>query len=239
MIMLKTMARLAKCNPVGRLVSQFWMRGEMLDMVRVQFDSMAASAVQSATLAGVVISLKNCTTPKLVFHFAACYVVLVGLVNMILPACRLSALETFARIRVCNLGASLRANFPEPAALAILWHRLLTHGAWNRLFHTLSAHLIKCVKVMCSFLANLAGYADTPGIGLQSSCARYASGILDGSPQGGYGWRGLTALAARSESGAVARITNAIVSAIHLALDAPILCHIAIIPQLPDLEKSR
>lgn len=66
MIMFKTMARLAKRNAIGRFVSQFWIRGKRLDMVRVQFNSMAVSAAQATTLASVVVTLQNGTTPMLV-----------------------------------------------------------------------------------------------------------------------------------------------------------------------------
>lgn len=239
MIMFKTMARLAKRNPVRWLVSQFWIRGERLDVVRVQFDGVTVSAMLPAVLACIVVALKNGATPELIFYLSACYVVLMGLVNMILPACCLSAFETFTRIRVCNLGASCRAGFSEPAAFAVFRHRFGAHWTRYGYQHAFSAHLVKHIKVVRSLSAHLAGYSDASGIGLQPNCARHASGILDGLPQSGYGWGRFAAFATRSKSGAVARITNAIVSAIHFALDAPILCHIAIIPQLPDLEKSR
>lgn len=233
------MARLAKRNPVRWLVSQFCIRGERLDVVRVQFDSVAVSATIPAVLAGIVIALKNRAAPEPIFYLAAGYVVLMGLVNMILPACRLRSFRLFGGVWMGQLGASLGAHLSKHPALAIFRHRLGAYWTGRGYRHTLSAHLVKCVKVMRSFLAHFARYSNAPGISLQSGRARHAGGILDGLPQNGYGLKRFTALAARNKSGAVARITNAIVSAIHLALDAPILCHIAIIPQLPDLEKSR
>ena len=105
MIMFKTMARLAKRNAIGRFVSQFWIRGKRLDMVRVQFNSMAVSAAQATTLAGVVVTLKNSGTPELVFYLAAGYVVLMGLVNMTLPTCRLRFLCLYVGKRICHFCA--------------------------------------------------------------------------------------------------------------------------------------
>lgn len=239
MIMFKTMARLAKRNPVRWLVSQFWIRGERLDVVRVQFDGVTVSAMLPAVLAGIVVALKNGATPELVFCLVTSYAVLMGLVNMTSPLGYLCSFCLFGSYRMGQLCASLRAHFSEHPALAVFWHRLGTDRARYRLFHTFGAHLVSPAKIVRAPSAHLAGYADASGIGLQSSCARHTSGILDGLPQSGYGWGRFAAFATRNKSGSVARITNAIVSAIHLTLDAPILCHTAIIPQLPDLEKSR
>jgi len=237
--MFKTMARLAKRKAVGRFVSQFWIRGKRLDMVRVQFNSMAVSAAQAATLAGVVVTLKNGGTPELVFYLAAGYAVLMGLVNMTLPTCRLRFLCLFGGKRICHLCALWRARFSDHAALAVLGHWLVAHGTRRGYRHALSTHLVKHIKVVRSLSAHLAGYADASGIRLQSGGARDTSRILDRLPQRGNGWRWFTALTAWSKGGMVARIADTIVSAVRPAFDAPVLCHASIIPQLPNLEKLR
>lgn len=239
MLMFKAMARPTKGNTVRHLISQFWIRSKRLDMVRMQIYGMSVSAVQVAMLAGIVIAFKDSLAPVSIFYLATGYIVLVGLVNMILPSRCLPSPKTFTGIWMHNLGASCRAYLPEPAALTILWHRLLAHWARNHLFHALGAHLIEGIKVVCAGMAHLAGYAYTPSVGFQASGARNTCGIFDGLTQCGYCCHLLTAFAARYKCGTVARIANTVVSAIHSTLDAPVLCHAAIIPQLPDLERIK
>lgn len=233
------MTRLAKRNAVGCFVSQFWIRGKRLDVMRVQFDGMAISAAQAAMLAGVVVTLKNGATPELVFYLVAGYAVLVGFVNMPRPFGYLRFLCLFSCGRICQLCAALRADFPEPAALAVFRHRFGAYWTRHGYRHALSAHLVSLGKVVRALSAHFAGYADASGIRLQSGGARNTSRILDRLPQRGNSWRWFTALAAWSKSGMVARITDTIVSAVRPAFDAPVLCHASIIPQLPDLEKLK
>lgn len=233
------MARLAKRNAIGRFVSQFWIRGKRLDMVRVQFNSMAVSAAQATTLAGVVVTLKNSGTPEFVFYLVASYAVLVAFVCVTIPS-RLDCLfDLFGRIRTQQFSASWRTRFSDHAALTVFRHWIVAHGARRGYRHAFSTHLVKHVKVVRAFSAYFAGYADASGIRFQSGGARNTSRILDRLPQRGDGWRWIAALTARSKSGMVARITDTIVSAVYPAVDAPVLCHAAIIPQLPSLEKLR
>jgi len=239
MAMFKTMTRSAKRNPVRWLISQFWICGERLDVVRVQVNGVAVSAVQSAMLAGVVIALKDSTAPEFVFYLVAGYAVLVGLISMTCPPGYLRSLCLFSSNWMRQLATPLRAYLPEHSALAVFRHGLVAYRTQHSYRHALSAHLIKSVKVVCALSAHLTGYTDASGVCLQSSRARYTSGIFDGLAQGGYGWRKFTALTTRREGGAIARVTNAIVSTVHFTLDAPVLCHVSIIPQLPDLEKLR
>lgn len=233
------MARLAKRNAVGRFVSKFWIRGKRFDMVRVQFNSMAVSAAQAATLAGVVVTLKNGGTPELVFYLAAGYVVLMGLVNMTLPTCRLRFFCLFGGKRICQLCASWRARFSNHAALAVFRHWLVAYRTRRGYRHALSAHLVERIKVVRALSARFASYTDASGICFQPGGARYTSRILDRLPQRGNGRRWFATLAAWSKGITVARITDTIVSAVRSAFDALVFCHIAIIPQLPNLEKSR
>lgn len=233
------MTRLAKRNAVGCFVSQVWICGKRLDVVRVQFDGVTVSAAQSATLACIVVTLKYGTTPELVFYLAAGYVVLMRLVNMTIPTCRLRFLCLFGRKRICQLCASWRARFSDHAALAVLGHCLVAHRTWRGYRHALSTHLVERVKVVRALSAHFAGYADASGIRLQSGGTRDTSRIFDRLPQRGDGWRWLAALSAWNKSGMIARIADTIVSAVCPALDAPVLCHATIIPQLPDLEKLR
>jgi hypothetical protein len=140
--------------------------------------------------------------------------------------------------RVGDFGAAVRAHFAQHTALAVLGHRFAAGRARNRDGHALSAHLVSLTKIVGALAAYLALYADAPSVCLGASGAGNAGCVFDGLAQSRNrrGW--LAAFSTRSKGGAVAIITNAVVSAVYSALDASVLCHIAIIPQLPDLEKN-
>lgn len=78
------MTRLAESYTIRDIVSEFGIRGKWLNVVRVQLNSFAFAFVvmSAAILTGVIISPVNSLTPFFVFNFAACYVVLMGLINM-------------------------------------------------------------------------------------------------------------------------------------------------------------
>jgi hypothetical protein len=91
---------------------------------------------------------------------------------------------------------------------------------------------------MSALAANFTSHADAPRISFVSCGAGYASRVFNGLAHRGDCRRRLSAIVAWSESVAVTRFTNAIIPAICFAFDASVLCHIAIVPQLPDLENS-
>lgn len=213
------------------------MSSERLDVVRMQFDGVTIAAMGAALLAGVVIALKYDLAPFGVFAFAACYVVLVAFVDMASPFSLLRPFSLFVRGGVGDFGATVGAHFTQHTALAVFGHRFVADRAQNFDAHAFGTHLVRFAKVVRAFAADLAGNADTARFCLEAGSARHASGVFDWLAQGcdRRGW--LAALSARNKGGAVAIATNAVVSAVYFAFDAFVLCHTAIIPQLPDLEK--
>lgn len=207
-------------------------------VVRVQLDSVTVAVTCAALLAGVVVAFKNELTPYLVFALIACYSILMALVGVSRPSGFYGFFELFRRGGISNLGATVGANLAQPTALAVFRHWFAADGARNHDTHALSAHLVSLAKIVGALAAYLAFYADAPSICLGASGAGNAGCVFDRLAQGRNrrGW--LAALSTRSKGGAVAIITNAVVSAVYSALDASVLCHTAIIPQLPDLEKS-
>jgi len=206
--------------------------------MRVQVDSVTITITSAAFLAGVIVALENGFAPFGIFGLAAGYVVLMALVYVPRPFGLLRFLCLLMRHWVGDLGATVRADLAQPTTLAIFRHRFAADGARNHDAHAVGTHLVSLTKIVGALAAYLAGYTNTPSVCLGASGAGNAGCVFDGLAQGRNrrGW--LAALSTRSKGGAVAIITNAVVPAVCSALDTSVLCHIAIIPQLPDLEKN-
>ena len=213
------------------------MSSKRLDVVGVQFDSVTVAIMCTAFLAGVIVALKDGLSPNLIFVLVACYAVLMALVNVPRPSGALCLLILFWRRWICDLGASLRTHLAQHTPLAVFGHRLATHRTRHGYRHALGAHLISLTEIMRSLSAYLAGDADAPRVRFQASSTRYAGGIFDGLTVDVQCRHWFTTLAARRKSGTIARFAKSIFPAVCFALDTSVLCHVAIIPQLPDLEK--
>ena len=213
------------------------MGSKRFDVVRVQFNGVTITAASAALLAGVVVALKDDLAPFGVFALAACDVVLMALVYVPRPSGALRFLGLFGSVRVGNLGATIRAHLADHTSLAVFGHRLTADRTRHGYRHALSAHLVGFTEVMRSLSAYLASYTDTACICFQSSSTRYAGGIFDGLTVDVQCRHWFTTLAARRKSGTIARFAKSIFPAVCFALDTSVLCHVAIIPQLPDLEK--
>jgi len=213
------------------------MGSKRLDVVRVQFNSVTVAAASAALLAGVVVALEDSFSPFGVFALAACYAILMAFVYVSRPSGLLRFFGLFGGGRVGNLGATIRAHLADHTSLAVFGHRLTADRTRHGYRYALSAHLVGFTEIVRALSAHLAGYTDTPCICLQSSSTRYAGGIFDGLTVDVQCRHWLTALTARRKSGTIARFAKSIFPAVCFALDASVLCHVAIIPQLPNLEK--
>lgn len=214
------------------------MSSKRLDVVRVQFDGVAVAAMISTLLAGVVVPLENGFAPFSVFAFVTGYFVLVTFVYVPGPFRALRALCLFVGSRVGNFSTARGAHFAQHPALTVLRHWFAADWTLDHNVHAFCAHLIGYIKVVCTITAHLARNADASCICFRARGAGNASSIFDWFPQGGNCRSWLAALATLGKGSAIAFVTDAIVSAVSPAFDTPVLCHAAIIPQLPDLEKS-
>lgn len=141
---------------VGNIVSEGGVVSEVLNVMRMQGDSLANafSVVGPAFLAGVVISLKYSLAPFAVFDFATSYVILMGLVFVVGEAGAARFLCLFAGGWVGQMITSCRAVGAQPSALAILRHQSV--ALWARYLNgkASTADLILLSNVWFSLLTD-------------------------------------------------------------------------------------
>lgn len=234
-----TMACVAESNPVRDFIPQFGASGEWLDVVRVKRDFLAVTVTSAAVLAGVVIPFEYSLAPICIFDFTASNVILGRFVCMAPPFGLLCALRLFSRGWIGEFGASIRAYLSSFAAFFVLRHRLAADRAGDFDCETVGAKLVKGINILATLVAYLTGLSDAARIGFISGGTSDAGSIFGGISRNGYrrGWN--AANGARLQVGIVARLAYAIFAAVRLADDTPVLCHVAIISQLPNLRGVR
>jgi hypothetical protein len=180
MIMTLSMTRWTKSYAIRDIVSKVWIRCEWLDVVRVQFNSSTVAFVVfcAAVLAGVIISLEYRLTPLDVLGFSACYVVLVGFVDM---PCPFSFIGFLGRGR-SNGGRNSfsttneRAILPLPSLLFVLglWFAAVLAGRGYLHAVVANAFSVSLLVALKAFMTNKARLTNSTGRRSASGVARMA-----------------------------------------------------------------
>lgn len=230
------MTRFTESYTIRDIVSEGWVRGEWFDMVRVHLNSCAVAFVVTcaAILAGVIISPVNSLAPFFIFSLAACYVVLMGFINMPRP---FSLIGFLGRGRSNSAGNGLSnagkgAILPLPSLLFVLRH-------WFVALRTQygNSHTVITDAFGIGFLVGLKAFT--------TDKARLTNAASIGVPSGGTGYaitRGrfielcdfrerFTAIGTGRKVGLIAGWANPVIPCVITAYGTSVL-HVSNIPQI-------
>lgn len=236
MFMYFSMAFLAKCYSVVYVISEFFMSCKWLYVMGVQHNSVTIAAMVSTFLAGVIIALKYLLAPFFIFGSIAGESIFVSFINMVFPLGLICFFSLFSSCWVCNFGASKRTELTEFTALAVFWHRLIADWAGDFDTKAFGAELIKEIYFRRPIAAYGARPTNSTGISFIASGAGNAGCVFSWLARHGDRRGEFTATGTRLHVGIVARLADAILSTVGITDDTSVLCHIAIIPHLPDLK---
>lgn len=202
----------------------------------MQNDRVTISATLSAFLACVVISFVYFFSPFIVFGFASSYFVLVGLVNVIFPfdfVCLLASHASFFFWDRCG-NARHGAEFSLTPFFFVLGHVFPALRAGNLYTDAVVANPSDGLFFHGreSFSAYYAFLSYASSIGLHTGRAGNASCVFSWFTKSGNCGCQYSAFATRRKSGAIARIAQPIIHAIHSTLDTSVFCHVSIISHL-------
>ena len=201
-------------------------------------DRVTVAASVTALLACVNVSLKHGIPPLLVFCRPSLDFVLVAFVPMTSPSRLDRTLCLFFCDRVFDLRASIRADCPDPASLAILGHVMPADRARRFNTQAIRAHLILSVHVVPALLANVTSLADPARVRFHVGRACNARGVFGGDTENGQGVHGVSAQRTGSHALGVTRGTDSIHPTVGTADSATVLSHDANMPQPPGLIKG-
>ena len=231
------MTRFTQSNPVGNFITEFYKRCKWLDVVRMNFNSSAIAfvVVCSAILAGVIVSLVNSRPPFFVFSLTACYIVLMGFINMPRPFCFIGFL---CRDRSNRKGHSFgttyqRTVFSFPAFFFIFRHGLMAIKTIRLYIHTIIADAFYFYFYPIrreSFFTNQTSSTDEMSVSVEMGST---------SPTSGHGlfalfgntWCCFATVGAWLKSLFVTRLTNPIIPSVVFTYLTSIF-HVSILPQV-------
>ena len=154
---------------------------------------------------------------------------------MICESSFLPSLQLLTGRWIRNFTTPIRAYFPKQSAFSVFRHRLTTNGARHFDRKAIGTELIEGINILAPLLADFTSLANAARIGFVAGSTGYTSRVFSRLPHDGYRWSKRTTIGTRLQIGIVARLANAIFAAICLTENTKVLCHIAIIPQLPNL----
>ena len=219
MIMTLSMTRLTESYTVRGFISKFGICGEWLDVVRMQFDRLAVSfmVICAAVLTGVIISLEYGLAPLSILALAACYIVLMGFVNMTCPLCFVGFLGG-DRSDLSRNGQSCtgkRMVLSLPSLLFVLGHVYAAILARFSYFHAVitDAFYVSFLFRLETFMTDNASLTNAASMGVSSGCTGHAA------PRGwlvefGYLWTRFATIGAWLKVGLVAGWADSIISRI-------------------------
>lgn len=141
MIMTFSMTRFTQSYTIRDFVPQIWIRGERLDVVRVQFNGcpIAFMVMCATVLTGVIVSPVNSLAPLFVFWLFARYFILMGFIYMTLILIFTSQNPRRFSDRVAFHTTREGAVFSFSALLLVFRHQISAIQAWGSYLHAVIA----------------------------------------------------------------------------------------------------
>lgn len=180
----------------------------------MKFDfSDAFTSPYAAVLTGVIVTLKNCLSPVVVFLFAPGNIILMGFINVVFVLGLLRHFCLLGRGRIGDFYASTGAILSIFGLCGIQRHILVanrTLGFYGKAILAYSGNISR-FRCFVSMPTNFTFFTYTPCIGFSSGRTCHASGILGSLARSRYGWSWLTAIWTGDFIRLVAIPTNSII----------------------------
>jgi len=193
MFMAFEMTVFTKSYTIVNIVSQVWIGSKGFDMMRMKFYLSTTTLIEfvAAILASVVITLKNCGPPLLIFDRSSGESILMGFADIARPSFHLALLESFWRSGVGKLQTTGRTIFSHTCLFIVFWHVTLAHRALNFCAIAGRANKLYSVNLFEPQFTYPASYT-YPSCGcFPASCASHTSGVfrLFAHSSDRWGWR--------------------------------------------------